>query len=277
MKRILRQLIRCLFFSLFTLILSGNSVLAQTEKLFLGVRLRPETQAVADEIERKTNRKIYAEFVEFADGESTLGTSYFSERGTPVIRINMEFRDQPQKIEAIAAHELLHMRLRANGYPVFLFSPSVKTRRGLAQDFEQTNVNDLASMIEHRIFKKEMEKFGINGVLNLAGASERTAQQRKGSEGGQVEALNFARAVLEYQNSADVEKLRKIYIDNKWQTSLKIGQEIADIINRTPIDSPATSARVFQLCAAKLYSSSRPFRLTFDKTVTAYRQMIIGF
>jgi hypothetical protein len=251
-------------------------IAAQNEKLFLGIKLRPEVRAIADEIELKTKRKIYAVFDEF-ENEYTLGSSFIHTDGTAYVRANTNLRAQPQKLEAVVAHELLHLRLRANGFPVFLFAPTVKTVRGLAQDIEQSNVNDLTSLIEHRIFKAEMDKLGLNQIINLAGDSERSAARRNGEEDGQTDALNFARAVLEYQNRADIENLRKIYVKNKWRKSLEIGQEIADLISRSAIDSPEASARIFGLCAAKLYPSPRPFKLTPDKTVKAYRQLLIGF
>lgn len=206
-----------------------------------------------------------------------LGSSFIHTDGTPYLAVNINLKSQPKKIEAVVAHELLHLRLRANGYPVFLFDAKVKTRRGLAQDVEQPNVNDLTSLIEHRAFKPQMEQFGLNEALNLAGDTARSAQQRRGEADSQADAINFARAILEYQNAADVESLRRIYRQNKWIQSLKIGQEIADIISRARLDSPAATAATFKLCAAKLYPSPRPLKLTPDKSVTAYRQMLINF
>jgi hypothetical protein len=260
-----------LFISIFSL-----EIFAQNEKLFLGIKLRPEVRTIADEIEQKTKKKIYAEFVEF-DDEFMLGASFINTDGTAVLRANTILRPQKQKLEAVIAHELLHLRLRANNYPVFLFAPNVKTRRGLAQDVEQSNANDLASLIEHRIFKADMDKLGLNQIINLAGDTERSAENRSGEEDGQADAINFARAILEYQNRADIEDLRKIYIKNKWQKSLSIGQEIADLISRAVINSPEESARIFGLCITKLYPSPRPFKLTPDRTVKSYRQLLIGF
>jgi hypothetical protein len=251
-------------------------IFAQNDKIFLGIKLRPEVRAIQGEVEQKTKKKIYAVFTEF-DDEYTLGTSFIDDDGTAYLRVNPVLKSQKQKLEAVIAHELLHLRLRADKYPVFLFAPSVKTARGLAQDAEQSNANDLASMIEHRIFKAEMDKFGLNQIVDLAGDAERSAERRSGEADSQADAINFARAVLEYQSRDDVENLRKIYIKNKWQKSLKIGQEIADLISRSAINSPDASAKVFGLCIAKLYPSPRPFKLTPDKTVKAYRQMLIGF
>jgi hypothetical protein len=254
----------------------GLEGFAQNEKLFLGLKLRAEVRALADEVEQKTKKKIYAVFDEF-ENEYILGSSFIDTDGTPYLRVNTGLKSQTRKLEAVVAHELLHLRLRAGGFPVFLFSPAVKTSRGLAQDVEQSNVNDLTSLIEHRIFKAEMEKLGLNQAINLAGDTERDARRRSGEKDGQADAVNFARAVLEYQNRSDVENLKKIYVKNKWLKSLKTGQEIADLISRSAIDSPETSQKVFRLCIAKLYPAPRPFKLTPDKTVKAYRQMLIGF
>lgn len=254
----------------------GAPVSAQKEKLFLGIKLRPEVRAMADEIERKTKKPIYAEFVEF-ENEYTLGTSHITERGTAIVRANSGLRAEDRKLEAVIAHELLHLRLRVNNFPVFLFAPTVKTARGLAQDVEQSNVNDLTSLIEHRVFKAEMDKLGLNRLIDLAGDTERDARDRFGDEDGQAEAINFARAVLEYQNPADVESLRRIYVRNKWQRALKTGQAIADLISRPPPATPTASARVFRLCVAKLYPTPRAVRLTPDKSVAAYRQLLISY
>jgi hypothetical protein len=187
MIKISRQTV---FITGFLLAIFSLEVFAQTDKLFLGIKLRPEVQSIADEVEQKTKKKIYAVFTEF-DDEFLLGASFINDDGTAYLQVNTSLKSQKQKLEAVIAHELLHLRLRANNYPVFLFAPSVKTRRGLAQEVEQSNANDLASLIEHRIFKAEMDKFGLNQIVDLAGDTERSAERRKGEDDGQADAINF--------------------------------------------------------------------------------------
>jgi hypothetical protein len=259
------------------LLFTQSKVFAQNAKLFLGVKLHADVQAIAEEIESKTKRKIYAEYVEFAKDEHLLGSSYFTSNGTPILRVNVNLMEQSQKVEAVVAHELLHLRLRANNFPVFLFAPTVKTKRGLAQDVEQSNINDLASLIEHRAFKAEMEKFGLHILIDISGDAEQSAIQRNGEADSQADAINFARALLEYQRASNVEELRKIYLKNNWRQSLKIGQKIADIIQRSQPNSPAAVTSTFKLCLLLLYPSPRPFKLKPDKTVTTYQQLLIGF
>ena len=46
-----------------------TAVFAQTTKLFLGIKLRADVQAIVEEIERKTKKEIYAEYIEFVEDE----------------------------------------------------------------------------------------------------------------------------------------------------------------------------------------------------------------
>ena len=245
--------------------------------MFLGIKLRAEVQSLVKEVEKKTGKKIDAEFSEL--GNFQLGSSYISDRGTAVIQVNFSLEDNPKKLEAVIAHELLHLRLRVNGYPTFLFSPTIKTAKGLAQDVEQPNANDLTSMIEHQIFKSEMKKFGLLDLIDLAGDIAKQARKNKGQADSQADAINYARAILEYQNPKDIEEVRKIYAANNWKRSLQEGKAIADIISQANPQTPKDAENIFLQCILKLYTSPNSlltFKLTLDPSVKAYRQMIIN-
>ncbi|MET0754105.1 MAG: hypothetical protein ABWZ66_12055, partial [Pyrinomonadaceae bacterium] len=47
---------------IFIVLLFAGNIFAQPKDLFLGIKLRPEVQAIVSEIEKKTGKKIYAEF-----------------------------------------------------------------------------------------------------------------------------------------------------------------------------------------------------------------------
>lgn len=257
------------------LFLSVNSF-AQTGEL-LGIKLRPEIRAVVKEIETKTGEDIYAEFVEHKD--YMLGSSLISEDGVPVVLIDFSLETDARKLEAVIAHELLHLRLRVNGYPTFRFSPNVNTAKGRAIDVEQGNINDLKDLIEHRIFKSDLEKFGLSKYLNLAGDTADGARKNKGREDGQDDAINYARAILEYLNPADIEEVRKIYAANNWHTSLRMGKEIAEIISSSKLQTPQDAETVFLKCLLKLYPPPHPtftFKLTVDRANKFFRRMIVN-
>jgi hypothetical protein len=249
---------------------------AQTGEL-LGVRLRPEIRAIIKEIETKTGEEIYAEFVRGNDFQ--LGSSFISEDGVPVVLVDFSLETDSKRLEAVIVHELLHLRLRVNNYPTYLFSPTVQTARGRAIDVEQSNINDLKSLIEHRIFKADMEKFGLSKFINLAGDTARQARRKKGQADSQADSINYARAILEYLSPADTEEVRKAYAANGWERALQTGEELAEIIAASKLQTPKDDETVFLKCLLKLYPPPRPtftFKLTVDPENKLFRRMIIN-
>ena len=269
-----------MIFRQFTLIflllfLSINSFAQNGE--FLGVKLRPEIRSVIKEIETKSGEEIYAEFVRQKD--FMLASSLISEDGVPVVLVDYSLEDDSKKLEAVIAHELLHLRLRVNNFPTFVFSPTVNTAKGRAIDVEQGNINDLKDLIEHRVFKAEMEKLGLDKSINIAGDIASHARKNKGQADGQDDSINYARAILEYLNPADAEEVRKIYTANGWQRSLQTGRQIADIISSSILNTPKDVEIVFLKCILKLYPPPRPeytFKLTLDTSNKIWRRMIIN-
>lgn len=270
-------------FSIFifiSLLLCGTNIFAQFDVGFTGVNLPPEIKTIIAEIEKKTGKKIQVNYGEFdGDDNTMLGSSFINDSGIAVVNIRYDLKRQPKKLEAVMTHELLHLHLRVRGFPVFLWSPSVKTARGLAQDVEQSNVNDLLSLIEHHIFKAEMEKSGLDQFVNLAGDTAAAARRNKGRADSQSDSINYARAILEYAKPADIEEVRKIYAANGWNISLQKGREIADIIGSSNLKTPKDVEAVFLRCLLKLYPPPRPastFRLSVDPKSKFYRRMIIN-
>lgn len=208
-----------------------------------------------------------------------LGSSFISEDGVPVVLIDYALEDDAKKLEAVVVHELLHLRLRVNNFPTFVFSPTVNTAKGRARDTEQGNINDLKNMIEHQVFKPEMEKFGLNKIIDLAGDIAKGARANKNQADGQDDAINYSRAILEYPNAKDVAEVQKIYEENGWKFSLRAGGEIAGIISQSNPKTAKDVEAVFLKCLLKLYPPPRPeyiFRLTLDAKNKLFRRMIIS-
>ena len=263
------------FTIIFLILFSSVNSFAQTAGI-LGIKLRPEMRAVAKEIETKAGEDIYAEFVRQED--FMLASSFISDDGVPVVLADFSLENDAKKLEAVIAHELLHLRLRVNNFPTFVFSPTINTAKGRAIDVEQGNINDLKDLIEHRIFKTEMEKMGLHKFINIAGDAAGNARKKKGQADGQDDSINYARAILEYLNPADTEEVRKIYAANGWQRSLQTGKEIADIISGSKLQTPKDAEAVFLKCILKLYPP-RPtftFKLTVDSKNKFFRRMIIN-
>ena len=227
------------------------------KRALLGVRLSEEVSVWLDEVEIKLGKAVYAEFAELdeegAADDYTLGVSYLTGAGVGVVRVDESFRGRGAKAtEAVIGHELLHLRLRARGYPLFLFSPEVQTMRGRAVDVEQSNVNDLVSLIEHHIFASEMRRTGFDTLIDLTNGLE-AARRRRGTVDSQAETLNYARASLEWGDAKLVEELARVHRANGWARSLADGRRLADIIRSARVAAPGDVAPVFLRCLAVLY------------------------
>ncbi|MDQ3918590.1 MAG: hypothetical protein M3348_08940, partial [Acidobacteriota bacterium] len=206
----------------------------------------------------------------------TLGASYLTRAGVGVIRVDESVRGRGARAtEAVVAHELLHLRLRARGYPLFLFSPEVMTARGPAQEVEQSNVNDLVSLIEHRVFAAEMRRSGFDKLIDLTNGLD-AARRRRGARDGQSEALNYARASLEWGDPRLVEELAEVHRANGWARSLGEGQRLAEIIRAANVAAPRDVGPVFLRCMSVLYAAD--FRLEADTRFPLskiYPQMLV--
>lgn len=246
----------------------------------LGITLGAEVSAWLEEVERKLGKEVYAEFAELdaadAGGDYTLGTSYLTRAGVGVIRLDESFRTKGERLrEAVIGHELLHLRLRARGYPLFLFGPEVKTKRGPAEDVEQPHVNDLVSLIEHRVFAPEMRRTGFDKLIDLTSYLE-SARRMRGSEDGQAEVLNYARAALEWDDPVRLEELTKIYRANRWTRSLADGRRLAEMIHASHAQTPTEVTALFLRCLPVLYGAE--FRVEADASfplARIYPQMLI--
>jgi hypothetical protein len=250
------------------------------EGRLLGIRLGAEVSSWLEEVERKLGKEVYAEFAELdpadAGGDFTLGTSYLTRAGVGVVRVDESFRGRGERLtEAVIGHELLHLRLRARGYPLFLFAPEVKTLKGPAEDVEQPNVNDLVSMIEHRVFAPEMRRTGFDRLIDLTNYLD-SARRQRGSEDGQAEVLNYARAALEWDNPALLAELAKIYQANRWTRSLAEGRRLAETIRASDVQTPAEVTALLLRCLPVLYGAE--FRVEPDTKfplARIYPQMLI--
>lgn len=232
----------------------------------LGVRLSTEVTSWLEEVERKLGKEVYAEFAELdpanAGGDYTLGTSYLTGAGVGVVRVDESFRGRGERLtEAVIGHELLHLRLRARGYPLFLFAPEVQTMKGPAEDVEQSNVNDLVSMIEHRVFAPEMRRTGFDKLIDLTNYLQ-SARRQRGSPDGQAEVLNYARAALEWDNPVLLDELTKIYQTNRWTRALAGGRRLAETIRAAGVRTPQEVTALFQRCLPILYNAE--FRVEPD-------------
>jgi hypothetical protein len=151
----------------------------------------------------------------------------------------------------------------------------VMTMRGPAEDVEQSNVNDLVSLIEHRAFADEMRRTGFDSLIDLTGWLESARGMRPADE-GQAVTINFARAALEWDDPARLAELERIYRAKGWRRSLADGRRVGDIIRASRVAAPGDVAPVFLRCMSVLYRAD--FGVEADRRFALskiYPQMLI--
>ncbi len=130
-------------------------------------------------------------------------------------------------------------------------------------------------MIEHRHFAAEMRRTGFDKLIDLTNGLE-AARRKRGTQDSQAESLNYARAVLEWDDPKLLDELTRIFRANGWGRSLADGRRVADIIRASDVGTPGGVAAVFLRCMAVLYRAE--FRVEIDRRFALsriYPQMLI--
>lgn len=198
----------------------------QTGRTILDVKLRPATERLLTEVEKLYGRPLAVERVVPLGGG--WGSSRVDQDGTPRIRIAPEAAGD----EAIIAHELLHLRLRAHGSPVFLWKSTASEARLRSLGEVQGQLYDA---IQHRAFAAELRAMGFDARVRLREQLRATIQNRKfqGTATDLGKAVVAARVFLEFGQGPELEALKRWYAEAGWHQSLLYGNSA--IVALTPI------------------------------------------
>jgi hypothetical protein len=229
------------------------------ERVLLGLRLRPEVAAWLEEVERKMGREVYAEFAQLGpdggDEGFVGGENYVTERGAAVVRINFDFQSAENRgrLEATLAHEILHLRQRARGFPAFtLDEASSSPRVPLAELNEMEVAGALMEAVEHHAILPDLHRLGLDTVADMIGGLAWT--RGKGvSTDHPLYAVYYLRALLEYDDPARLRELEQIYRRNRWTRSLQRGAAMAQLVRAAPLRTPAEMTGAFLRCLNELF------------------------
>lgn len=211
--------------------------MTQTERIqrtFLGVKLRPRVRALLAEVEKLYGKKVQAEFAnisESSEGDDTAGRAIISDDGTPLVKIDNHIsHGDGARIESIIAHELLHLRLRATGYPTLFFHGET----GLMTSFGPYLLaagNTLRNGIEHWMFAPEMRAMGFDPGEEVKHGLEKFREAGRTGNGDDVLlALYYYRAILEYGDPKLLARLRQGYVEGNRLGIIKLSELLAQIV-----------------------------------------------
>ena len=221
------------------------------ERVMLGVRLRPKVTALLTEVEKLYGKQVQAQFANISrspEGGDTAGRAIVSDDGTPNIKIdNHVDRNDVELVESIIAHELLHLKLRAKGYPVLFFHGETDLMTQVGPYLSEAG-NTLRNGIEHWMFYQEMQAMGFSSASTIKSGMEKFRQAARAGRGDDVLlALYYYRAVLEYDDPSLLAQLRRGYIEGNRIGVVKLGESLAQIVlSRKPRTQDDVTATLLQ-------------------------------
>ncbi len=213
-----------------------------------GLSLSPGTQTLLDQVEAVFKHPLVK-----IVGQDTalLGSSYVTDEGAPAVELS------PKSInEATFTHELMHLALRAEGYPnvVHKLPGGGEPAGALARDLSR-NLLLIRDPIEHWIFAPRMKKLGIDP--NQDGIERMHAFLKEGDFRGisadlrlYMRTVYFFQAVLILVDDPDLLQLiRYRYQRNGWQRESELGQKMADVVLTKKPSTPEEEVACYVACS----------------------------
>jgi hypothetical protein len=202
-----------------------------------GLSLSPSTQALLDQVEASYKHPV-VQIV--GQSGALLGSSSVTDDGWPAVELSPN-----SKNEATFAHELMHLALRAEGYPMVIHKlPGGGEPVGaLALDLNR-NLLLIRDPIEHWIFAPRMKKMGVNP--NQDSIERMQAFVKDGDFKGispplrlYMQTAYYFQAVLILVDDPDLlRQIRARYVRNGWQKQSDLGQTMADVVLTSKPSSP---------------------------------------
>jgi hypothetical protein len=231
----------------------------QVGRTVLDVKLRPGSERLLIEVEKLYGRPLAVERIVPPGGG--WGSSRVDPDGTPRIRIAPEAAGD----EAIIVHELLHLKLRAQGAPVFLWKSRASEARLKSLADVQSQLYDA---IQHRAFAGEMRALRLDSSGRFRDQLNSMIRNRRfdGAATDLGKAVVAARVFLEFGEGPELGALRAWYAQAGWQQSLVFGNRA--IMALTPfVTEPKAQA-------AQFIAAQRA--LGIDVIIEGYAEVMLG-
>lgn len=205
-----------------------------TRRVLLGLKLRPKVRALVKEIEKLYGKSIEVEFTnisETPEGDDRAGKAVITDVGVPTIKVDQHVNPKDTvRIERIIAHELLHLRLRAKGYPVLFFHGETSLMTAVRPYLLEAG-NGLRNGIEHWLFASDLRAMGFDPADEIKRGMEKFSRAAKMGEGDDVLlALYYYRSILEYDDPALLAKLKQGYVEGNRLGAIKLGERLSQVV-----------------------------------------------
>ncbi len=218
-------------------------------------------QHLVEEVERKYGKKVKYEISEEVD-ESNFGETEVDGTGTPTIKLSRKGLN-----EITIAHELMHLVLRKEGYPIIAWwLPKGKDTIENIEYLKWVRAL-LFDPILHTIIHRRLRSIEFNESEDLVKEWENALKEDRlsyvsGPNKGKKLILEYFRMVLELNDDNVREKVTKYYEKKGWYKEKNLGRILANkIIDTKEMDSKR-AVKTFVECLNILHNGEIKFTVS---------------
>lgn len=228
-----------------------------------GIDLRSEARILWAQVEGHYGRPVRELLIDDLGYSYYAGVASVDPDGTPVVQlINTE-----PVTEEIIVHELYHLKLYAEGYPVIRIEYPADWNEEKEQARVRFIIAQLYDTIEHRIFYPRMREMGLapddtlkrNVELTLRGEAEE--EDVPGLTRRDALAIEYFKAALLMEDEPLLERLTNHYRGRRWDEALNIGSGMAELVKRAQPSTPDGAVTTLLRCLAVIERSVNAYEL----------------
>jgi hypothetical protein len=229
-----------------------------------GLDLRPEARILWAEIEAHYGRPVRELLIDNLDYPYYAGLASIDPDGTPVV----ELKNSAPVTEERIVHELYHLKLYADGFPVIRIEYPAAWKGERQQARVRYIMAQIYDSIEHWIFYPQMRQMGLMPDDTLKSNVEFIL------EGGTVDddvpgVTRRDSLTIEYFEAAlllDDEQLQKLlpnhYRRRRWDDELNTGKAMAELVRAARPSTPKEAVTTLMRCLALIERTNNVYELS---------------
>jgi hypothetical protein len=215
-----------------------------------GVDLRPEARILWAEIEGHYGRPVRELLIDDLAYSYYAGLASVDPDGTPVVQLT---NTEPVTEERIV-HELHHLKLYADGFPVIRIEYPAAWNGERQQARVRFLIAQIYDTIEHWIFYPRMREMGLmpddtlksNVEFNLQGGAE--DEDVPGVTRRDSLTIEYFQAALLLSDEQLLRRLTNHYRGKRWDDGLNIGKAMAALVRAARPSTPKEAVTTLMRC-----------------------------
>jgi hypothetical protein len=233
-----------------------------------GIELSAPAEELLRDVESAYGKPV-SEIEENTWEPSRYGQSIVKPDGTPTITIN----SSTGRTEATIVHELLHLKLRAEGFPILGYEFPADTNTTANKEYMIWIGAHLRDPIQHWIFYPRMQDLGVDPDMELRIEFEAALERGyflnlNAATKSVALTLYYLKAALQLNDPKMLNRIVRWYKKRDWKKPLSLGEQLVQVVLDSNPQTPREEIAVFLRCLNLLQKGAAKFELSDWNTQT---------